>query len=96
MKTIMNGGSGSTVQDFHSLSGLESDLTQARSMKKERYPADPSADFERLKLSESSESIERNTQWLRDQTSRAINGIMTLESVVSDGSSLALSGAEPV
>ncbi|KAH8117906.1 hypothetical protein DFH11DRAFT_1723909 [Phellopilus nigrolimitatus] len=61
-------------------------LTQARSMKKEQ-----SAVFERLKLSEYSKPIERNTQWLRDQTSRAINGIMTPESVVSDGSSLTLS-----
>ncbi|KAH8103212.1 hypothetical protein DFH11DRAFT_1772461 [Phellopilus nigrolimitatus] len=67
-------------------------LTQARSMKKERHPVDPSAVFEQLKLSESSKPIERNTQWLRDQMSRAINGIVTPESVVSDGSSLALSG----
>ncbi|KAH8112232.1 hypothetical protein DFH11DRAFT_1608661 [Phellopilus nigrolimitatus] len=96
MKTIMNGGSGSTVQDFHSLSGLEFESDASAFDEKERYPADPSAVFERLKLSESSESIERNTQWLRDQTSRAIDGIMTLESVVSDGSSLALSGTEPV
>ncbi|KAH8109254.1 hypothetical protein DFH11DRAFT_1691207 [Phellopilus nigrolimitatus] len=69
MKTIMNGGR-STVQDFHSLSGLESE-SDASAFDK-RYPADPSAVFERLKLSESSESIKRNTQWLRDQTSRAI------------------------
>ncbi|KAH8112821.1 hypothetical protein DFH11DRAFT_1878812 [Phellopilus nigrolimitatus] len=88
-KTAMNGGSGSTVQEFHFLSGLSPSLTQARSM---RYPADPSAVFEQLKLSESSKPIERNTQWLRDQMSRAINGIVTPESVVSDGSSLALSG----
>ncbi|KAH8111378.1 hypothetical protein DFH11DRAFT_1690419 [Phellopilus nigrolimitatus] len=78
MKTVMNGRSGSTVQDFHTLYGLESE--SHASAFDERYPADPSA------------SIERNTQWLRDQTSRAINGIMTLESVVSDGSSVALSG----
>ncbi|KAH8110491.1 hypothetical protein DFH11DRAFT_1619964, partial [Phellopilus nigrolimitatus] len=62
------------VQDFHSLSGLE--FESDASAFDERYPADPSAVFERLKLSESSESIERNTQWLRDQTSRAIDGIM--------------------
>ncbi|KAH8102342.1 hypothetical protein DFH11DRAFT_1693024 [Phellopilus nigrolimitatus] len=77
-KTVMNGGSGSTMQDFHTLYGLESE--SHASAFDERYPADPSA------------SIERNTQWLRDQTSRTINGIMTPESVVSDGSSLALSG----
>ncbi|KAH8110515.1 hypothetical protein DFH11DRAFT_1880569 [Phellopilus nigrolimitatus] len=75
-KTVMYGGSRSTAQDFHSLSGLESE-SDASLFMKERYPADPSAVFERLKLCESSESIERNTQWLRDQTSRTINGIMT-------------------
>ncbi|KAH8104969.1 hypothetical protein DFH11DRAFT_1733497 [Phellopilus nigrolimitatus] len=73
----MNGGSWSTVQDFHSLSGLESEFDA--SAFDAWYSADPSAVFERLKLSESSESFERNTQWLRDQTSRAINGIMTSE-----------------
>ncbi|KAH8117147.1 hypothetical protein DFH11DRAFT_1724221 [Phellopilus nigrolimitatus] len=64
-KTVMNGGSGSTMQDFHTLYGLESE--SHASAFDERYPADPSA------------------------TTRAINGIMTSESVVSDGASLALS-----
>ncbi|KAH8105523.1 hypothetical protein DFH11DRAFT_1733424 [Phellopilus nigrolimitatus] len=88
--TCIYGWSGSTVQEFHSLSGLESESDA--SAFDERHPADPSAVFEQLKLSESSKPIERNTQWLRDQMSRAINGIVTPESVVSDGSSLALSG----
>ncbi|KAH8114139.1 hypothetical protein DFH11DRAFT_1596030, partial [Phellopilus nigrolimitatus] len=48
-KTVMNGGSGSTVQDFHTLYSLESE--SHASAFDERYPADPSAVFERLKLS---------------------------------------------
>ncbi|KAH8103780.1 hypothetical protein DFH11DRAFT_427656 [Phellopilus nigrolimitatus] len=58
-KTIVDGGSEFTVQYFHTLSGLEFDSDT--SAFDERYPVDPSAAIKRLKLSESSESIKRNT-----------------------------------
>lgn len=91
-KTVVKGsgggGSGSTVHDFRSVSGF--DTESEASAFNERYPPDPSAVFERLKLSDSTNSLERNTQWLRDQTSRKnLNGILTTPSV-SDGSSLIL------
>lgn len=54
-----------------------------------RFPENPSSVFERLKLTNSTESVERNTQWLREQSSRSFNGMMATESV-SDGSSLSL------
>ncbi|THH11311.1 hypothetical protein EW145_g737 [Phellinidium pouzarii] len=83
--TVSPPAGGKTVHDFQSLSGLDSESVM--SAFDERCPADPSAVFERLKLSKSSDSIERNNQWLRDQTSRTMNGILAPESV-SDGSSL--------
>lgn len=83
---------GSTVHDFQSSSSLENGSI-AENPFEDRYPADPSAVFERLKLSESSESLERNTQWLRDQNTRTIHGIIPPESV-SDGSSLDLEDFE--
>ncbi|KAH8116476.1 hypothetical protein DFH11DRAFT_1725254 [Phellopilus nigrolimitatus] len=91
-KTVMNGGSGSTMQDFHTLYGLESESHASAFDEKRAVPRGSFCSFRAAEVVESSKSIERNTQWLRDQTSRTINGIMTPESVVSDGSSLALSG----
>ncbi|KAI5117511.1 hypothetical protein M0805_003916 [Coniferiporia weirii] len=87
-RTVMPVNGGSTVQEIQSLSGLgsESDMSEFD----DRFPEDPSAIFERLKLTKSSESIDRNAQWLRDQTSRTVNGFGAPESV-SDGSSLAFS-----
>lgn len=66
-----------------------------------KYPADPSSVFERLKQSENSQLgstsalNERSAQWLRDQRSRGINGILAREDgsesqSVSDASSLSL------
>ncbi|KAH8105588.1 hypothetical protein DFH11DRAFT_1882912 [Phellopilus nigrolimitatus] len=91
-KTVMNGGSGSTMQDFHTLYGLESESHASAFDEKRAVPRGSFCSFRAAEVVESSKSIERNTQWLHDQTSRTINGIMTPESVVSDGSSLALSG----
>ncbi|KAH8120065.1 hypothetical protein DFH11DRAFT_1739314 [Phellopilus nigrolimitatus] len=91
-KTVMNGGSGSTMQDFHTLYGLESESHASAFDEKRAVPRGSFCSFRAAEVVESSKSIERNTQWLRDQTLRTINGIMTPESVVSDGSSLALSG----
>ncbi|KAH8118118.1 hypothetical protein DFH11DRAFT_1724083 [Phellopilus nigrolimitatus] len=88
----MNGGSGSTVQDFHTLYGLESESDASTFDEKRAVPRGSFCSFQAAEVVESSESIERNAQWLHDQTSRAINGIMTPESVVSDGSSLVLNG----
>ncbi|KAL5537219.1 hypothetical protein ACEPAF_1042 [Sanghuangporus sanghuang] len=92
-KTVVKssgGGSGSTVQveESHSVSAGGSELDTSAFM--DRYPADPSAVFERLKLSDSSDSSDFSAQWLRDQKSRNnINGILPHESV-SDGSSLSV------
>ncbi|KAH8108584.1 hypothetical protein DFH11DRAFT_1691418 [Phellopilus nigrolimitatus] len=91
-KTVMNGGSGSTVQDFHTLYGLDSESDASAFDEKRAVPRGSFCSFRAAEVVESSESIERNMQWLRDQTSHAINGTMTPESVVSDGSSAALSG----
>ncbi|EJD07260.1 uncharacterized protein FOMMEDRAFT_137648 [Fomitiporia mediterranea MF3/22] len=88
IKSSGGGDSSSTVHDFQSVSAFNSE--SEASAFDERYPADPSAVFERLKLSNSSDSVERNTQWLRDQKSRNnLNGILASESV-SDGSLLVL------
>ena len=92
-KTVVKssgGGSGSTVQveDYQSVSAGGSEIDTSAVM--DRYPADPSAVFERLKLSDSSDSSDFSAQWLRDQKSRNnINGIVPPESV-SDGSSLSI------
>lgn len=93
-KTVMRGGggggsggdSGSTVHDYQSMSDLQSESDS--SSFGQRYPEDPSAVFERLKMSDSNGYVERNTQWLRDQTSRNnLNGILTSESESESGGS---------
>ncbi|KDR80641.1 hypothetical protein GALMADRAFT_240994 [Galerina marginata CBS 339.88] len=106
-------GQNNTQQNLSSLDvgsqrGYQSSANNELTAAAERYPADPSAVFERLKLSETlrddSSSVdfdslaasERGAAWLRDQNQRAIRSMLGAlpEPSDSDGFSLSLNSQD--
>ncbi|KAH9479475.1 ZZ-type zinc finger-containing protein P35G2.11c [Psilocybe cubensis] len=103
----VNGQSGSS-RIPSTLNRTESSLTQDIQLEaaEERYPLDPSAVFERLKLAEDDASSvnydslgasERGAAWLRDQNERVIRSMLGAlpEPSVSDDFSFSLGGSQP-
>lgn len=105
----VNGQSVSST-DLPSLDRTESSLTEDVQLveAKDRYPVDPSAVFERLKLAETMQddtssvdldslaASERGAAWLRDQNERTIRSMLGAlpEPSVSDDFSFSLGGSQ--